>query len=120
LALAQPLAIRVPASSKKVHQAVTFTLSPSQYHLQIIPNLPVANTNRPYRFFVMVNGTKVSETIKPGGDRDRANPVFEARLERGAVHKIEVEVLAVKAGTGEGKEEVQWEKSTCLVQIPRS
>lgn len=120
LGLKQPLSIRVPASQTLIHQSVTFNLPPTHYHLQIVPNIPVAATGRAYRFFVIINGSKASEITKTGAERDRSNPVFEARLERGAVHRIEVEVLAEKATAGEAKAEVQWEKTTCLIHIPRS
>jgi hypothetical protein len=112
--------VRVPASKKMIHTSVTFSVPPTLYYLQIIPNIPVATSGLAYRFFVLVNGTKVSEITRPGVEKDRENPVFEARLERGAVHKIEVEVLAAKPGGGDSKSDVQWEKITCLVHIPRN
>jgi hypothetical protein len=69
-----------------------------------------------------VNGTRLSEIVKPAsGERDKSNPVFEARLDRGAVNKIEVEVLAGKADVYSGdKDEVEWEKLTCFVHCLRS
>jgi hypothetical protein len=62
----------------------------------------------------------MSEYIKPGAERDKSRPVFEARLERGTVGRIEVEVLAGKGTVGKGgKEEVEWEKCTIFVHVWR-
>jgi hypothetical protein len=64
-------------------------------------------------------------------ERDKSKPVFDARLEKGGVNKIEVEVLAGKnnaayvpvngeAGPQEPKKkDVQWEKITCFVHVLR-
>jgi hypothetical protein len=71
---------------------------------------------------VTVNGARASEVkgMAPT-DRDRSRPLFEARLEGGAVNKIEVELLAGKVDVkNRGKDEVQWEKITCFVHILRS
>jgi len=68
----------------------------------------------------MVNGQRLSEYIKPGEERDKTHPVFEARLERGSVGRIEVEVLAGKGIKGkDGKEEVEWEKCTVFIHVMR-
>jgi hypothetical protein len=119
LALAKPVKLRVPASPTQLHQCVTITLPPAHAFVQIRPHIPVGLTPRPYRIFVIVNGARVSEGIKAGVERDKSRPLFDARLERGIVNRIEVEVLAGKiAGGGKtGKEEVQWEKMTVFVHV---
>jgi hypothetical protein len=118
----KPFNARIPASSTSLHQSVTFALSGADYFLQVTPHIPVGLTNRPYRLFVTLNGSRISETIKPAvTERDKTRPQFEARLDRGVVNKIEVEILAGKASEAAGeKDEVEWEKLTCFVHCLRT
>jgi hypothetical protein len=122
LGLPKPFSIRIPASSSAYHQSVTITLPDTHYILRFIPQLPEAVTTRPYRLFVTVNGNRASEVkAMAPAERDKNRPLFEGRLEIGAVNKIEVELLAGKPSAGgRGKEEVQWEKITCFVHVMRS
>jgi hypothetical protein len=168
-------AMRIPASKDTLHQSVTVTVPANHNFLRLTPNVPVGSTHRPYRLFVSVNGSRVSEVVNPHGmnhhqhpyqnglyghhqsttgyglekERDKSRPVFDAQLVRGAVNKIEVEVLAGKAasmnpaptssngGTPSGDEdkerekekekeekkkkpEVQWEKMTCYIHVLRN
>jgi hypothetical protein len=89
--------------------------------LRLIPQLPEGVTARPYRLFVTVNGARTSEVkIMAPAERDKNRPLFDGRLEIGAVNKIEVELLAGKPGlSGRGKDEIQWEKITCFVHVLR-
>lgn len=122
----KPLRLRVPASPSTLHTSVTLTL-PAQHHtLHLSPHIPLAGAVPPvpWRIFVSVNGTRVSEAVQrplggggiigppvvPGmpipppvvvPERDRSRPVYEVRLERGAVARVEVEVLAEGAMPGE-------------------
>ena len=101
-------------------QSVAITVPATHHYFQIVPHIPVGLTNRPYRLFVTVNGQRLSEVIKPGIERDKEKPVFEARVERGTVGRVEVEVLAGKGTVGKaGKEEVEWEKVTVFVHVLR-
>jgi hypothetical protein len=122
LSLTKPFKARIPASATSLHQSVTFSLSGSHYYLQLTPHIPVGLTNQPYRLFVTVNGTRLSEIVRPAsGERDKTKPLFEARLDRGSVNKIEVEVLAGKAGVKSGeKDDVEWEKLTCFIHCLRT
>lgn len=62
----------------------------------------------------------MSEYIKPGAERDKTHPLFEARLERGMVSRVEVEVMAGKGIVGKGgKEEVDWERVSIFVHVLR-
>jgi hypothetical protein len=90
--------------------------------LRFIPQLPEEVTSRPYRLFVTINGARASEVkASAPAERDKSRPLFDGRLDVGAVNKIEVELLAGKPGVNSrGKEEVQWEKITCFVHILRS
>ena len=126
LHLPRPIAVTIPASNRLTHQSITLSLPSAHHYLQVIPYLPVALSNRPYRIFVSVNGTRTVEVVRPGGlgERDKTRPLFEARLERGRVNRIEVEVLAGKdGGRGTatvvngvgGKEGVEWERCTIFV-----
>jgi hypothetical protein len=121
LSLANPFKARIPASKTSLHQSVTFTLSGSHAFLQLVPHIPVGLTTRPYRLFITSNGTRLSEVVRPAaGDRDKTKPIFEIRLERGAVNKVEVEILAGKAEVRPGeKDDVQWEKLTCFIHCLR-
>jgi hypothetical protein len=156
---------KIPASDTSLHQSVTFTVPASHNTVRLSPHIPVGVTTRPYRLFVSVNGTRASEVVAasagyqngllnhhpqhpmasmPGlygleKERDKTRPVFDAKLERGAVNKIEVEVLAGKAPSAlaqsivsspdekdreiekekkKGKD-VQWEKITLFVHVMR-
>lgn len=71
----------------------------------------------------------MSPQIRPGEEQDKSRPVYEARLERGTVGRIEVEVLAEKAAGNvngvagekkEGKDEVDREKVSVFVHVMRS
>jgi len=98
-------------------QSLTITVPASHTHLLITPHVPVALTSRPYRLFVKVNDNRVSETVKPGMERDKSRPQFEARLTRGEVTRIEVEVLAGSAEKKGGREVVELERDTVFVHV---
>jgi hypothetical protein len=96
------------------------TVPSTHYYFQITPHIPVGLTTRPYRLFVTVNGQRMSEYTKPGSERIKDHPLFEARLERGMVNRIEVEVLAGKGTVGKGgKEEVELERCSLFVHVMR-
>jgi hypothetical protein len=121
LGLPKPMTVTIPAHPTNTQQSVTVTVPSTHYYFQITPHIPVGLTNRPYRLFVMVNGLRMSEYIKPGTERVKDRPVFDARLERGIVNRIEVEVLAGKGTLGKGgKEEVDLEKCTVFVHVMRA
>jgi hypothetical protein len=121
LSLSKPMNLTIPAHPRNTQQSVTVTVPSTHYYFQITPHVPVGLTNRPYRLFVTVNGQRVSEYTKPGTERIKDRPLFEARLERGMVNRIEVEVLAGKANaTKGGKEEVELEKCTLYVHVLRT
>lgn len=125
----------IKAHPRLIDQSVTYTVPPSKVMFQIIPYLPPSVTSRAYRIFVLVNGQRVSARVPPPGEEsDRSKPVYEARLERGTVGRIEVEVLAEKAvprtngvtkGDAEGKEgkkkedEVDRERVCVFVHVLR-
>jgi RSC chromatin remodeling complex RSC4-like protein len=71
---------------------------------------------------VTVNGTRVTEVNKGiVTERDKSRPSFDAKLDRGSVNKIEVEILASKPGAVPGeKDQVEWEKLTCFVHCLRT
>lgn len=120
LKLAKPLTVKIPAHPTTTQQSITLTVPCTHQYFQVVPHIPVGLTQRPYRVFVTVNGQRMSETIKPGVERDKSRPIFEARVERGTVGRIEVEVLAGKGPSGKsGKEEVEWEKCTIFVHVWR-
>ncbi|RDI89645.1 hypothetical protein Vi05172_g691 [Venturia inaequalis] len=120
LKLAKPLTVKIPAHATTTQQSITLTVPFTHQYFQVVPHLPVGLTQRPYRVFVTVNGQRMSEAIKPGAERDKSRPIFEARLERGTVGRIEVEVLAGKGPSGKsGKEEVEWEKCSIFVHVWR-
>jgi hypothetical protein len=121
LSLSKPMNLTIPAHSSNTQQSVTVTVPSTHYYFQITPHVPVGLTNRPYRLFVVVNGQRVSEYTKPGTERVKDRPLFEARLEKGMVNRIEVEVLAGKVNaTKGGKEEVELEKCTLYVHVLRT
>lgn len=112
--------MKIPAHHTATQQSIALTVPYTHQYFQVVPHIPVGLTQRPYRVFVTVNGQRMSETIKPGVERDKSRPIFEARLERGIVGRIEVEVLAGKGPSGKsGKEEVEWEKCTIFVHVWR-
>jgi hypothetical protein len=118
LGLSKPFRLKIPASNTLTQQSITVTVPSTHYYLQIVPHIPVALTGRPYRVFVVVNSTRQSEFIKPGAERDKTRPLFEARLERGGVNRIEIEVLAGKEKkNASGKEEVELERCTVFVHV---
>lgn len=57
--------------------------------------------------------------MKPGVERRKDEPHFEARLERGAVTRIEVEVLAGSKERRGGKEAVELERCAVFVHVLR-
>jgi hypothetical protein len=83
----------------------------------------------------VVNGQRVSPATRLGEERGVGGPVYECRLERGGVGRIEVEVLAEKrgvngvsaaVGAGEGvngtkkkEDEVDREKVVLFVHVMR-
>ena len=82
--------------------------------------------SRAYRIWVHVDGRRVS--ARPVQEGEKRGMMFEARLERGTVGRIEVEVLAEKAKVRgmeeedeeEGKEAmVEREKVTAFVHVVR-
>lgn len=119
LGLSKPFDLKIPASPTLTQQSLTITLPPTHTHLLIIPHVPVALTSRPYRLFVKVNDNRVSETVKPGVERRKDEPQFEARLERGVVTRIEVEVLAGSKEKRGGKEAVELERCGVFVHVLR-
>ncbi|KAF2753209.1 hypothetical protein EJ05DRAFT_223285 [Pseudovirgaria hyperparasitica] len=103
------------------HQSVTCTLPASQHILQVIPTIPVANTARPYRLFVTINGTKLTQAIRPGPgehEREKDHPPYDVKLGPG-VNRIEVELLAGSDTKGGKKEEVLREVCTIFVNLLR-
>ena len=62
----------------------------------------------------------MSETVKPGVERKKDEPHFEARLDRGTVTRIEVEVLAGSKEKKGGKEAVELERCSVFVHVLRS
>ena len=78
LQLSNPFRVKIPASETQTQQSLTVTVPATHYYVQIVPHLPVAQTTRPYRVFVLVNGHRQSEVVKPGAERDKQRPLFEA------------------------------------------
>ena len=91
-----PFTRTIRAHPRLIDQSVTYTVPASKHTFHIIPTLPPSVTSRAYRIFVSVDGRRISP--KPEGERGR--PVYEARLERGGVGRVEVEVLAEKERSG--------------------
>lgn len=121
----------IPASNKLISQSLTVSLPYAHTSLQITPHIPVALTQRPYRIFVTVNGQRMTEVVRQGVavSNDRSRPIYEGRLERGTVNRIEVEVLAAKelgrsstgaGGLREAKEGVDMERCTVFVHLLRA
>jgi hypothetical protein len=111
----------IKAHPRLIEQSFTYTVPASKFSFHVIPYLPPSVTSRAYRIFVLVNGLRLSPHSRPGEDQDKSRPVYEARLERGAVGRIEVEVLAEKAAlpVKGGKDEVDREKVTLFVHVMR-
>ncbi|KAF2436323.1 Bromodomain-containing protein [Tothia fuscella] len=118
LGLAKPFHLLIPAHDKRTQQSLTITVPSTHHFFHIIPSIPVAKSGRPYRIFVNVNGQRMSEYIKPGGERDKGRPVYEARCERGGVNRVEVEIMAGKGNLGKGgREEVDWERVKLFIHV---
>jgi len=76
-----------------------------------------------------MNGYRMSEVVRPGGEKEKGKPLFEARLKPGEVTRFDVEVLAAtpvaaaagspSKGRGAEKEQVEWEKCTVFVYLMR-
>jgi hypothetical protein len=107
----------IKAHPRLIDQSFTYTVPASKHSFHVIPYLPPSVTSRAYRIFVLVNGMRISPFIRPGEEQDRSRPVYEARLERGSVGRIEVEVLAERAG---GKDEGERERVGVFVHVMRS
>ncbi|KIW04097.1 hypothetical protein, variant [Verruconis gallopava] len=111
----------IKAHPRLIEQSFTYTVPATKYLFHIIPYLPPSVTSRAYRIFVLVNGSRLSPRAnQPGEDQDKSRPVYEARLERGTVGRIEVEVLAEKAKGERGKDEVDREKVSVFMHVLRS
>jgi hypothetical protein len=113
----------IKAHPRFIEQSFTYTVPASKHSFHITPYLPPSVTSRAYRIFVMVNGLRLSPKANPGEEQDKSRPIYEARLERGTVGRIEVEVLAEKAGAAKGgnaKDEVDREKVTIFVHVMRN
>jgi hypothetical protein len=119
LSLEKPFSYVVPASSTTLHSSVTFTLPSTHYYLQLIPHIPVGATTRTFRLFVTANGSRQAEVIRPGIERDKERPLYEVRMEKGMVNRIEVELLAGGL-MKDGKEQLQWEKMLVFVHVRRT
>jgi hypothetical protein len=120
LNLPRPIRLTMSAHPRLATQSATVSLPPAHHALHIAPHLPVALQQRPYRLFVSVNGRPALRLGTTESDRSR--PVFEGRLERGVVNRVEVEVLAASEGgkgVEKGKEGVEWEKMSAFVYLPR-
>lgn len=118
LKLSRPFRFNIPASPTLTQQSITISLPGTHSSIQIKPYVPVAQTQRPWRLFVTVNNTRISEVYQPptltqqpsssnsGGSpekqqqppqqqqpREKGHPLFEARLQPG-INRIDVEVIA--------------------------
>lgn len=125
-------------------QSITLSLPGTHSSIQIKPFVPVAQTQRPWRLFVTVNNTRISEVYQPPTQqqsnpdsspekqqqqqqpREKGHPLFEARLQPG-VNRIDVEVVAGTApmqvrGQPPPKERdtVEMEKCTIFVNLMRA
>ncbi|KAF1992633.1 Bromodomain-containing protein [Aulographum hederae CBS 113979] len=116
LGLSKPKTIVIPASPTLIHNSVTFSLPVQHHYLQITPRIPVARTDRPYRIFVIVNGTRMVEVVRPEKERQKGFPLYEGRLESGMVNRLEVECMTEKEGASK---ELLWEKMTVFVNLVR-
>ncbi|KAF1951910.1 hypothetical protein CC80DRAFT_573588 [Byssothecium circinans] len=135
LSLPKQWTSEVPANKAKTSHSVTMILPQTHSYLQISPHVPVAFTNRVYRLFVTVNGTKAFEvnrvpvtagingSIHPGleSGKKKGEPVYEAKLGAG-VNRVEVEIVAEKDRRGkpeskDPKEQVDVEKCTIFLHL---
>ncbi|KAI8940182.1 hypothetical protein NX059_003889 [Plenodomus lindquistii] len=137
----KPWSVSVPSSLTKTSHSATIVVSPSNSYIQITPKVPIALTNRLYRLFVTVNGTRTLEVnrvpvtagingVSPGpgyeGGKKKGEPVFEAKLV-GGVNRIEVEIVAEKEHKdGDAKDakekkedQIEIEKSTIFLHLMR-
>jgi hypothetical protein len=114
-----PYSYVIPASDTTLHSSMTFTLPTTHHVLHLVPHIPVAATTRLFRLFVTVNGIRQPEYVRPGIERDKERPLYEARLDIGAVNRIEVELLAGGLMKN-GKEEIQWEKMLVFVHVRKN
>ncbi|KAL0257352.1 hypothetical protein SLS55_008163 [Diplodia seriata] len=146
LKLSRPFKFNIPASKSLSQQSITMSLPSSHSSIQIKPVVPVAQTQRPWRLFVNVNNTRISEVYQPPTQqqqqqqpnssgspekpqqqaREKGHPIFEARLQPG-VNRIDVEVIAGTApmqvrGQPVPKERdaVEMEKCTVFVNLMRA
>jgi hypothetical protein len=130
--LSKPFLV-IPADKQKSIQSVTINLPPSRSHIGIIPTIPVAHTNRPWRIFYSINTRLASESSRPvtssinGGGFDsgkvKGEPFFEAKLGPG-VTRLDVEVIAERDAKGrpesrDPKDQVEVEKCTIFVNVMR-
>jgi hypothetical protein len=138
LNLPKPWSVDIHANKQKMEHSATIVVAPSNSYLQITPKVPIALTNRLYRIFVIVNGSKTFEVNRvpvtagingsspgPGyeGGKKKGEPVFEAKLV-GGVNRIEVELVAEKdhkgaSETSNGKEQIEVEKCTIFLHLMR-
>ncbi|KAF2835544.1 Bromodomain-containing protein [Patellaria atrata CBS 101060] len=125
--LPRPWNHTIHALPTKVQQSITLSLPPTHHAVQIVPTVPVALTDRPYRLFVTVNGARLMETHRTQEDKnkEKGRPLFDGRLQAG-VNRIEVEVIAATAAPpprGSGikpqEEKIEWEKMTVYVNLMR-
>ncbi|KAK0660897.1 Protein polybromo-1 [Lasiodiplodia hormozganensis] len=142
LKLSRPFKFNIPASQTLSQQSITISLPGSHSSIQIKPFVPVAQTQRPWRLFVTVNNTRISEVYQPPTQqqanssgspekpqqqaREKGHPLFEARLQPG-VNRIDIEVVAGTApmqvrGQPPPKERdaVEMEKCTVFVNLMRA
>lgn len=142
LKLSRPFKFNIPASQTLSQQSITISLPGSHSSIQIKPFVPVAQTQRPWRLFVTVNNTRISEVYQPPTQqqanssgspekpqqqaREKGHPLFEARLQAG-VNRIDIEVVAGTApmqvrGQPPPKERdaVEMEKCTVFVNLMRA
>ena len=135
-----PWSVKILADKQKTSYSATMVVAPSNSYIQVIPRVPIALTSRMYRLFVTVNGNKTLEANRvpvtagingaspgPGyeGGKKKGEPLFEAKLV-GGVNRIEVEIVAEKDRKGQPesggakKEEVEIEKCTIFLHLPRT
>jgi hypothetical protein len=126
--------LSIPSDPNLLSHSVTVSLPNNLSTLHLIPTIPVALTNKPWRLFVHVNGQKLTQAFRPMQQQgmngittgagspptvpEKDKPVFEVRLPVpvpgqpfGAVNRIDVEILAAvdapkssKETSKEGKE----------------
>ncbi|EOD51898.1 Bromodomain containing protein [Neofusicoccum parvum] len=146
LKLQRPFKFNIPASATLTQQSITISLPGTHSSIQVKPYVPVAQTQRPWRLFVTVNNTRISEVYQPPTQaqqqqpnasgspekqqpqppREKGHPLFEARLQPG-VNRIDIEVVAGTApmqvrGQPVPKERdaVEMEKCTVFVNLMKA